>query len=164
MSKSNADAGQDNLDADQLRQKILHSNSKDEALSAAIKAAEESMRALKLAKDPTERSQLSAKVKDLLEEAEKIKQSTDWKQTVRSDSDQDETSRVSTKAPARVLREPQSTRKLPTQEQIMLLKASYLHGFKFPPWTADPEASEFDLKPGEELFLYVFLYSPSYST
>lgn len=161
MNEPNDGLDQDSLDTDQLRKQILQSSSKDEALDVAIKAAETSMRALKLTKDASEKSQLSAKVKSLLEEAERIKQSPDWRQAVQLSLGQDggDESRSSIKPPTRMLKEPQSSRKLPTQEQILLLKASYLHGFKFPPWTTDPEASEFDLKEGEELFLYVFIYT-----
>ncbi|KAI4668487.1 uncharacterized protein J4E78_002314 [Alternaria triticimaculans] len=41
------------------------------------------------------------------------------------------------------LREPISSRKLPTKESIILLKASTVNGFKFPPWDKTPSADEF---------------------
>ena len=41
------------------------------------------------------------------------------------------------------LREPVSTRKLPARESIILLKASTVNGFKFPPWDKNPSADEF---------------------
>lgn len=147
------------IDAERLERQLLQSNSKDEALEVAIKAAETSMRALKLAKEPSEKSQLSTRVKRLLDEAERIKISTDWRQVVRSSSSTTSTGNgsIPTNVRVRTLKEPHSTRKLPNQEQILLYKASYLHGFKFPPWTTPPAPDEFELKEGEELFTYVSL-------
>ncbi|RAR07644.1 cysteine proteinase [Stemphylium lycopersici] len=46
------------------------------------------------------------------------------------------------------LREPVSTRKLPARESIILLKASTVNGFKFPPWDKNPSADEFALRDG----------------
>lgn len=57
--------------------------------------------------------------------------------------------------PQMKLKEPISTRKLATREQIILLEGSKLHGFAFWPWKSDPPATEFELRPGEHLFLYV---------
>jgi calpain-7 len=51
-----------------------------------------------------------------------------------------------------VLVEPKSDRKLPTSEQILLLRASQLNGFKFPPWTNAPQDSDFRLSNGQERF------------
>lgn len=53
------------------------------------------------------------------------------------------------------LSEPLPTRVLLTREQIILLKGSKLNGFLFPPWTTSPDASEFELRPGESPYLYV---------
>lgn len=50
--------------------------------------------------------------------------------------------------PAR-LREPVSARVLPVAEKVLLLHASKLNGFKFPPWTGPPKPEEFDLDGGE---------------
>ncbi len=112
------------------------SGSNDDALQAAIKAAESSMQALKLTNDSVEKERISLQVKQHLQEAERIKKGTTVTQT-------------------RILNEPESTRKLPNQEQILLLRASYLNGFKFPPWTEAPRPQEFELNDGEDLFLYV---------
>jgi calpain-7 len=143
-------------DAEQLRKQLLHSSSKDEALEVAIKAAETSMRALKLAQDPVEKSQLSARLKHLLGEAEQIKRSTDWRKAIGSGAPN---FHAATPLPSRLLKEPQSTRQLPNHEQILLLKAGFLNGFKFPPWTGPPASSEFELQDGEELFMYVSFVS-----
>ncbi|KAL9057732.1 MAG: hypothetical protein Q9206_002230, partial [Seirophora lacunosa] len=51
------------------------------------------------------------------------------------------------------LREPLSTRTLSTREQIIILEASKLHGCRFPPWVASPEASEFELGEAQSLFV-----------
>ena len=144
-------------DAERLFQRLPHTSSRDEALKVAIKAAETSMQALKLANDPTDKAQLSSRVSQLLTDAEKIKTSKDWRKEVQSVQPQTDPHngtpvRISK---VRVLKEPQSQRKLPTSEQVLLLRAGYLNGFKFPPWTTPPEPSEFELREGEELFLYV---------
>ncbi|CAN9091734.1 unnamed protein product [Alternaria alternata] len=46
------------------------------------------------------------------------------------------------------LREPVSSRKLPAKESIILLKASIVNGFKFPPWDKMPSAHEFTSEEG----------------
>ncbi|KAK3702819.1 cysteine protease [Vermiconidia calcicola] len=155
MSLPSKDLEELKSDAERLDAQLLRSSSKDEALEVAIKAAETSMRALKLAQDPIEKSKLSTRVKQMLEEAERIKMSTDWRKAVqhRPSLNGSSSTKADTVARARTLQEPQSTRKLPNHEQILLLRASYLNGFKFPPWTTPPESSEFELKDGESLFL-----------
>lgn len=62
------------------------------------------------------------------------------------------------------LREPLSTRTLSTREQIIILEASKLHGCRFPPWVASPEASEFELGEAQSLFVYVRYISPLIET
>ena len=153
MSQPSSDLRQLRSQTALLTDQLSKSASKDEALERAIKGAETSMQAMKLTQDPTERHELSALVKQRLQQAEDIKRGSDWRQVVASTS-----SRPSaTATPIRVLKEPKATRKLSNQEQILLLKASYLNGYKFPPWTGAPDAREFELKDGEELFLYVSL-------
>ena len=142
-------------DAESSVQRLSQASSRDEALEAAIKAAELSMQALKLASDPKEKKQLSSRVGKLLEDAERIKTNEDWQSVIRIvDPIQGATA---TRSNSRVLKQPESQRTLPTSEKILLLRVGYLNGFKFPPWTTPPEPSEFDLHDGEELFLYVFL-------
>ena len=48
--------------------------------------------------------------------------------------------------------EPKSQRALSTAEQLLILRASKLNGFKFPPWEAPPFPEEFNLESGEQLF------------
>ena len=62
----------------------------------------------------------------------------------------------------RKLAPPVSTRKLTKKEQILLLKASVVHGFKCPPWDANPASSEFALSEGAEIFTYVRTKKPSH--
>jgi calpain-7 len=50
------------------------------------------------------------------------------------------------------LREPASSRQLSKREEIILLKASMVNGFKFPPWTKDPPADEFASHHGDGHF------------
>ncbi|TID14404.1 2-nitropropane dioxygenase [Venturia nashicola] len=54
--------------------------------------------------------------------------------------------------PAARLREPVSKRELPIAEKLLLLHASKLNGFKFPPWTGPPKPEEFHLDDGAEPF------------
>jgi len=50
------------------------------------------------------------------------------------------------------LAEPISTRKRSKREDIILLKASMVNGFKCPPWDNNPTANEFVALPGADLF------------
>jgi calpain-7 len=52
----------------------------------------------------------------------------------------------------RRLPEPVSSRKLPPKESIILLKASMVNGFKFPPWDKTPSTDEFRSQEGVDLF------------
>jgi hypothetical protein len=152
-------------DAERLFQRLPQASSRDEALEVAIKAAETSMHALKLSTDPKEKAQLSTRVSQLLTDAEKIKTSEDWRKEVQSLQPRVDSHNGAPvmNGKVRALKEPQSQRKLPTSEQVLLLRAGYLNGFKFPPWTTPPAPSEFELREGEELFLYVSsIRSPSH--
>lgn len=51
--------------------------------------------------------------------------------------------------------EPLSTRKRTRKEDIILLKASVVNGFKCPPWDKSPAAAEFLWENGQNLFQYV---------
>jgi calpain-7 len=53
------------------------------------------------------------------------------------------------------LREPVSSRKLPAKESIILLKASIVNGFKFPPWDKMPSAHEFTSEEGVAPYTYI---------
>lgn len=50
------------------------------------------------------------------------------------------------------LKEPVSSRKRSKKEDIILLKASIVNGFKCPPWDKNPSPSEFALQAGVGLF------------
>ena len=146
-------------EAERLTKQLPRSSSKDEALEVAIEAAELSMQALKLAQDKNEKAQLSTRVRQLLNEAEKIKHGKDWRKVVGSTSSIKGSinGTMASNNLTRTLNEPKSSRDVPTSEQILLLKAGYLNGFKFPPWTTPPDPNEFESRDGEELFLYVSL-------
>lgn len=139
-------------DLEQLRQHIDHlaerlpqSATKDEALDIAIKSVETALSALKLVKDDNEKASYTARAKQLMQDAETIKRSSDWRQAVQQASQ------------VRVLTEPINSRELSTKERIILLRAGFLNGVKFPEWNGVPPESEFELKDGEALFLYVSL-------
>ncbi|EMD68824.1 hypothetical protein GGP41_008813 [Bipolaris sorokiniana] len=51
------------------------------------------------------------------------------------------------------LREPVSSRQPSKREEIILLKASMVNGFKFPPWTKEPSADEFASRHGDGDFI-----------
>ncbi|KAH7085386.1 hypothetical protein BKA63DRAFT_16658 [Paraphoma chrysanthemicola] len=51
------------------------------------------------------------------------------------------------------LAEPISTRKRSKREDIILLKASMVNGFKCPPWDKNPSTAEFAVEHGAELFV-----------
>ena len=61
-------------------------------------------------------------------------------------------------SPAHVhrLSEPISTRKRSRKEDIILLKASVVNGFKCPPWDKVPAAAEFLPEDGQDIFQYVW--------
>lgn len=145
----------DNLcnDAERLASELRESYSRDEALEIAIKAAEKSMKALSLVTDPDEKRKYSARVKQYMHDAERIKNGEDWTAVISPGK-----ANAPDSGKVRLLKEPRNSRKLPTKEQIILLKAGFLNGVKFPLWTNAPDQSEFERAPGEDLFLYVSLH------
>ena len=161
MSLPSTDLDELKQDAVQLAEQLPQSSSKDEALEVAIQAAETAMKALELAEDPNEKAKLTTRFKQLLAEAEKIKQNKDWSNALLapySPSSNDTSSKArSTNDRLETLKPPESSRNLSNGEQILLLRSSFLHGFKFPPWTKSPARELFELKDGEDMFLYVLL-------
>lgn len=145
MSSQSSDLDQLRQDAARLSEWLPRASSKDEALDIAIKAAETALSALKIAKDSNEKANYSARAKQLMQDAETIKRSDDWKKAVQ------QASKVS------LLTEPVNSRELSTKERIILLRAGFLNGVKFPEWNGAPSMSEFELQDGEEAFLYVSL-------
>lgn len=53
------------------------------------------------------------------------------------------------------LKEPSCTRVLSTREQIILLEASRLHGYRFPPWKTSPDPRDFEPSADHMIFTYV---------
>lgn len=53
------------------------------------------------------------------------------------------------------LKVPVSTRRRARKEEIILLKSSAVHGFKFPPWEDNPPFTEFEKRGDTERFRYV---------
>lgn len=142
--------------AERLASQVLRSSSKDEALDTAISAADTLMKALRIVRDPNEKARLSTRFKQLLEEAELIKRSKNWQHEIGSlhgslGLSSPEAIPV-TKFAVKVLREPVSSNVMSKAEQILLLKAGYLSGFKFPPWTSSPSPAEFERGETGELF------------
>jgi calpain-7 len=107
----------------------------------AIEAAQLAMNGIKLSRSPETQTLMTKKSKYFLDEADRIKSASEWKSL----------SEVNVEK-VTVLIEPKSDRKLPTSEQIILLRASQLNGFKFPPWTNAPQDSDFRLSSGQEPF------------
>lgn len=122
------------------------------------------MQQLKIAHDPNEKARLSRRVKALLDDAEKLKHRSKWTSAplagpaqASAAPQQGGVEPTSSKSSSRVLKEPFSSRISTKAEQILLLKASFLNNFKFPPWSEPPDPSEFELREGEEAFTYVSL-------
>ncbi|EKD13048.1 calpain-like protease PalBory [Drepanopeziza brunnea f. sp. 'multigermtubi' MB_m1] len=101
---------------------------KEDALKAAIAAAELYMKATSLASNDRDKTRLKGKCKQLISRAEEIKKSKDW---IPVDKDL-------------TLKAPVSRRAITRKEELILLEGSKLHGFIFPPWTGDPEDSIFE--------------------
>jgi calpain-7 len=106
---------------------VFAAGSQPQALEAAIAAAENYMKALKIAQSPREKQWLDSKCKDWLSRAERIKHDKAWK------------------AENPLLKEPVSKRKLSTREEIIILESAKLNGFLFPPWNEAPDPQEFEL-------------------
>lgn len=121
---------------------ISTATSESQALEAAINAAESYMKALQLTDSPREKRNLDVKCKELLTRAEHIKDGKPW---------------TASSQPSRssVIKDPGSSRKRTTREEIILLEGAKLNGFVFPPWKADPNPKEFTLETGQTRFTYV---------
>lgn len=161
-----------------LEGQIDSASTQEEALKLAISAAELCMKALKIATNAREKSDLSARCQKLLDQAETIKQDQKWKfsphaipfnpkesgsepkkATSRIEikkppapNDQATTTSKLDRKPVKGLSEPRSTRQQSKAEQILVLKASQLNGFKFPPWTDAPRAEQFQFATGKDFF------------
>lgn len=149
-----------------LQASIAGASSKDEALELAIQAAELCMKALRIATDREQKSDIKSQCQTLLSEAERIKTVNQWPlapAATRSPVGSRDTSSLTLHAePAAIeapsaarpkqLNEPILSRKISKAEQIILLKSSKLNGFAFPPWHRPPDPSEFILGSEQEPF------------
>jgi calpain-7 len=62
------------------------------------------------------------------------------------------------------LAEPVTARKRSTREDIILLKASMVNGFKCPPWDKNPSPSEFMAQEDTEFFMYGYISDTLYAS
>ncbi|KAK5204878.1 cysteine protease [Exophiala xenobiotica] len=127
--------------AQSIEKTIPSKSSTNAQLEATIKSAELYLQALRLVDKPSDRKRLDAKCKELLGQAEKLKQRQD--RLPKS---------ISKPQPKEALKVPLSSRKLTTRENIIILEGSKLNGFIFKPWTSAPSADEFSLQDGQEPF------------
>lgn len=121
-----------------IERSISTKSANNAALEATVKSAELYFQALRLADSPSERKRIDKKCKELLTQAERLKnvQDTTGTPTVRK----------------LVLKPPTSTRRLTTRENIIILESSKLNGFVFKPWAKAPLAEEFQLANGQSPF------------
>ncbi|TKX24499.1 calpain family cysteine protease [Elsinoe australis] len=124
-----------------LEDAIRNAPDKDAALGLVLAEAERAMSRLKLSQDAQSKKTASSQVQSLLDRAERIKTTETWRASSRISIYGVEISPDTPKP--RDLREPVSTRPLSKAEQIIILKASYVNGSKFPPWQGPPDAAEF---------------------
>ena len=114
------------------------------------------MQELKLVEDSKRREDLAQECRDLLDQAERIKDESRYQHS--GDAVRRATSITARKGCSSSKPEkPETRRVLSTREKIILLEGSKLHGFVFSPWTAPPAPSEFELRFGESLYSYVVL-------
>lgn len=112
---------------------------RDAALKHLIDAIQVAMKDIELASDPDDKAQLRVKCKDLLKQAEKLKQMPTGSMDGAS-------------PPSSTLTAPSSTRTQWTAEQMLVLKAGALNGTKFHLWIKPPSAKEFTLEEGKMPF------------
>ena len=124
--------------------------SKNDGLEAAMDAAEAAMQAMKLTNDNNKKRELKLKSHELLHKAELIQSARMLPLQTKTTSGTKNIEVQRTKAEE--LKQPMPTRILSTREQIILLQGSKLNGCVFPPWKTPPDASEFVLEDGSELF------------
>ncbi|KAJ4412701.1 cysteine protease [Didymella pomorum] len=213
--------------ADEYTKLLQIAVTKDDALTLALSAAENLMKALKLSSNVDEKKQLKARCGALIDTADRIKNSENWillvdpntkegqlvdeqqiltqgtVQTLRirklalhgqarlrirarsstrpnpdhqtsyrhqsgyqrsitaangsaemalARAEREKAAKFASPAHVRRLTEPVSTRKRSRKEDIILLKASVVNGFKCPPWDKVPAAAEFVPENGQEVF------------
>ncbi len=109
--------------------------SKDEALAAKLDTMEHVMRRLETMPDGPRKRLLTREFQISLKNAERIKDglTSRWDNTKRGI--------------------PTPKRTLSTREQIILLKGSKVYGSAFLPWVSPPVPREFELLPGQSMFM-----------
>ncbi|CZT02038.1 related to calpain-like protease palBory [Rhynchosporium agropyri] len=107
---------------------IDSSLNKVDALRAAITAAELYMKAAGLTSNDQSKARFRGRCEELLSRAEQIKKGEGWDPAKKDFS----------------LKAPVSERSISRREEIILLEGSKLHGFIFPPWSAEPADSIFE--------------------
>jgi hypothetical protein len=75
--------------------------------------------------------------------------------TPKLDTPKLDTPKLDTPKKVAQLKVPVSTRRRTRKEEIILLKSSAVHGFKFPPWEDNPPSTEFEQRGATERFRYV---------
>ena len=101
------------------------------------------LRTLKLTSDNEKKRLLDEQCRKLLDQAERIKSSKEWPSE--NLGLWKAGTRIVNETPKKEVKQPLSTRKLSTREQIILLQGSKLNGCVFPPWKETPAADEFAL-------------------
>ncbi|KAI9798360.1 MAG: cysteine protease [Candelina submexicana] len=134
--------------------RVSTSANKDEALKFSIEAAEKYIQALTLTSLNDERIRLRERCNALLNHAELIKNSGQWKPS--SPFSRSTSSRIASSGQGLITsRQPCSSRQLTKREQIILLEGSKLNGSIFPQWQSPPDRTEFDFEGGQEKFIDV---------
>ena len=108
------------------------------------------MRSLKLSSDHIEKRRIERNCHQLLDKAERLR-SGNGSSAFAKPSD----AVASAKTDHPGSKYPVPSRQFTTQEHIILLKGSKLHGSVFPPWESDPEPREFELLGGKSPYLCV---------
>lgn len=141
-----------------IETRLNATHDRDQALRLAIEAAQLCMTALKIATDGQQKSAYRLKANSFLSKAESIKNGQQWNSgpVQRSSSSTSSltpahpnsvfsgsTARQEPAHTARKLREPLNGRKLAIKEREIVLRASRLNGFKFPPWEKTPQGDLF---------------------
>lgn len=108
-----------------------------------------------MAKDAATRKYLTTTAEHFFKAIEYVDSNEDWELEETPQTHDGVANNAAGIAKIKILEEPVSTRVLPTSEQILLLKASLINGFKFPVWKGPPEDSDFELKEDGQLFQYV---------
>ena len=127
---------------------IEQAPSGENKMTALLRAADLCMELLNVSSDPQEKKKLRQTCLNHLNQAERLKIMLPVPSQNRSIA-----SNQGVSFPIlHNLREPVSSRILPTNEKIVLLRGSKLHGCIFHEWTSPPTSEEFIVKKDESKF------------